>query len=207
MPPKVKYQKEEIIRAARKITGLRGIEALTAREVAKELGVSTRPIFTYYDSMEQLRRDVYETAKEEYREYILRGLQEPIPFLGVGHQYIRFAREEPELYKLLFLTRPEQGGGGAMEALRLSQDLARESLMRIYQMDARQADSYFRDLWLAVFSFATLIVTDECPYTDEEISAVLTEISLSVCKAYKEIPGLPEGKFDRDAIFRELVGK
>ena len=74
-------------------------------------------------------------------------------------------------------------------------------------MDARQADSYFRDLWLAVFSFATLIVTDECPYTDEEISAVLTEISLSVCKAYKEIPGLPEGKFDRDAIFRELVGK
>ena len=207
MPPKVKYQKEEIIRAARKITGLRGIEALTAREVAKELGVSTRPIFTYYDSMEQLRRDVYETAKEEYREYILRGLQEPIPFLGVGHQYIRFAREEPELYKLLFLTRPEQGGGGAMEALRLSQDLARESLMRIYQMDARQADSYFRDLWLAVFSFATLIVTDECPYTDEEISAVLTEISLSVCKAYKEIPGLPEGRFDKDAVFRELVMK
>ena len=44
-------------------------------------------------------------------------------------------------------------------------------------------------------------------HTDEEISAVLTEISLSVCKAYKEIPGLPEGKFDRDAIFRELVGK
>jgi hypothetical protein len=37
------------------------------------------------------------------------------------------------------------------------------------------------------------------------MSAVLTEVSLSVCKAYKEIPGLPEGKFDRDAIFRELV--
>ena len=127
MPPKVKYQKDEIIRAARKITSLRGIEAVTAREVAKELGVSTRPIFTYYDSMEQLRRDVYETAKEEYREYILRGLQEPIPFLGVGHQYIRFAREEPELYKLLFLTRPEQGSGGAMEALRLSQDLGHRS--------------------------------------------------------------------------------
>ena len=58
-----------------------------------------------------------------------------------------------------------------------------------------------------VFSFATLIVTDDCPYTDEEMSAVLTEVSLSICKAYKEIPGLPEGKFDRDAVFRELVKK
>ena len=94
-----------------------------------------------------------------------------------------------------------------MEALRFSQDLARESIMRIYHMDARTADCYFRDLWLVVFGFATLIVTDDCPYTDEEMSAVLTEVSLSVCKAYKEIPGLPEGKFDKDAIFRELVVK
>ena len=53
----------------------------------------------------------------------------------------------------------------------------------------------------------TLIVTDDCPYTDEEMFAVGTEISLSICKAYKEIPGLAEGKFDKDALFRELVQK
>ena len=57
------------------------------------------------------------------------------------------------------------------------------------------------------FSFATLIVTDDCPYTDEQMSAVFSEVSLSVCKAFKEIPGLPEGKYDRDALFRELVDK
>ena len=94
-----------------------------------------------------------------------------------------------------------------MAALRFSQELARDSLMRIYNMDAQTADRYFRDLWLVVFSFATLIATDDCPYTDAEMSAVLTEVSLSVCKAYKEIPGLSEGNFDRDAIFRELVKK
>ncbi len=207
MPPKTKFSKEEIVRSALEVARSRGIGAVTAREVAGELGVSTRPIFTYYESMEQLRLDVYEAAKEVYREYVLRGLQEPVPFLGVGHQYIRFAREEPELYRLLFLTGPEKGHGGAAEALCLSQDLARESLMRIYHMDRYQADCYFRDLWLVVFSFATMIVTGGCPYTDEEMSAVLTEVSLSVCKAYKEIPGLPEGNFDKDAIFRELVKK
>ena len=207
MPPKVKFQKKEIIEAALEIAGEKGIEAVTAREVAKKLQVSVGPIFTYFSTMEELKAEVYKFAKERYREYVEFGLAGPIPFLGVGQQYIRFAKEEPELYKLLFLTKPSTASGGAMEALRFSQDLARESLMRIYNMDAHTADCYFRDLWLVVFSFATLIVTDDCPYTDEEMSAVLTEVSLSVCKAYKEIPGLPEGKFDRDAVFRELVKK
>ena len=207
MPPKVKFQKEEIVRAALNIARAQGIDAVTSREVARELGVSTRPIFTYYETMDQLRRDVFELAKQQYRAYIERGLAEPIPFLGVGRQYIRFAREEPELYKLLFLTRPDGAIGGAMEALAFSQDLVRESIMRIYHMDAHAAECYFRDLWLMAFSFATLIVTDDCPYTDEQMSAVFSEVSLSVCKAFKEIPGLPEGKYDRDALFRELVDK
>ena len=207
MPPKVRFQREEIVSAALSVAERKGIDAVTAREVARELNVSVGPIFTWFDTMDQLKSAVYEEARERYREYIERGLAEPIPFLGVGRQYIRFAREAPELYKLLFLTRHGAAGGGAMEALRFSQSLARESLMRIYNMDAGTADRYFRDLWLVVFSFATLIVTDDCPYSDEEMSAVLTEVSLSVCKAYKEIPGLPEGRFDRDAIFRELVKK
>ena len=94
-----------------------------------------------------------------------------------------------------------------MEALRLSQELARPSLTRVYHMDAETADRYFRDLWLVAFSFATLIVTGECPYTDEEIFAIGTEISLAVCKAYKEVPGLPEGRYDRDAVFSGLVAR
>lgn len=205
MPPSVKFTKDEIIDAALAITREKGIDAVTAREVAKGLGVSTRPIFTHYESMDELRRDVRERAKGCYRDYIERGLREPIPFLGVGQSYIRFAREEPQLYRLIFLTKPDEAGGGAMEALSLSQDLARESIMRVYHMSAFGADCYFRDLWLVVFSFATMIVTDECTLTDKQMSAVLTEVSLAVCKAYKEIPGLPEGNFDRDAVFSELT--
>ncbi len=207
MPPKARFRKEDVIDAAMKIAREKGIDAVTAREVAKELHVSVGPIFTWFDTMDELKTEVYKLAKEYYREYIERGLAGPIPFLGLGQQYLQFAKEEPELYKLLFLSRPDRVTGGAMEALRFSQDLARESITRIYHMDGETADKYFRDLWLVVFSFATLIVTDDCPYTDEQMSAVLTEVSLSVCKAYKEIPGLPEGNFDRDAIFREMVKK
>ena len=205
MPPKVKFQKEEIVQAALQIAREKGIDAVTAREVAGALGVSPRPIFTWYDTMDQLRHDVFELAKAEYRAHIERGLSGPIPFLGVWQQSLRFAKDEPELYRLLFLTRPGSVSGGAMDALKDAQALARESIMRIYHMGAHTADCFFRDLWLVTFSFSTLVVTDNCPYTDEEMFAIGTEISLAVCKAYKEIPGLPEGKFDKDAIFKELV--
>ena len=207
MAPKVKFQKEEIIEAALKVARKKGINAVTAREVALELGVSTRPIFTYYESMDQLRHDVYELAKEHYKIYVLRGLEGPIPFLGVWRQYLRFAKEEPELYRLLFLTKLEGVDGGAMETLKMSQDLVRDSIMRIYHMDAHTADCYFRNIWLVAFSFATLIVTDSCPNTEEEILDIGAEISLSLCKAYKEIPGLAEGKYDKDALFTELVSR
>ncbi|MBP3230663.1 MAG: TetR/AcrR family transcriptional regulator [Anaerovibrio sp.] len=205
MPPKVKFQKEDIINAAMNIARKRGIEAVTAREVAGELNVSTRPIFTWFDTIEQLKNEVHNMAMLKYKDYIEKGLAGPVPFLGVGQQYIRFAKEEPELYRLLFLTKANETSGGAMEALRFSQELVRDSIMNIYNMDAYTADRYFQNLWLVAFSFATLIVTDDCPYTDKEISAIFTEMSLAICKAYKEIPGLSKGEFDRDRIFNELV--
>ena len=125
MPPRVKFQKEEIVAAALDVVRKKGIDAVTAREVAAELSVSPRPIFTWFNTMEQLKAAVFEMAKGVYREYVERGLSGPIPFLGVGQQYVRFAKEEPELYKLLFLTKPDEAVGGAMEALRLSQSLPR----------------------------------------------------------------------------------
>ena len=205
MPPKVKFQRDEIVRAALNVVRKKGIDAVTAREVAAELRVSPGPIFTWFNTMDQLRREVYEAARERYREYIERGLAGPVPFMDMWRQFLRFAWNEPELYRLLFLTRLKGVSGGAMDALRFSQDLAREELMRIYNMDADAADGFFRDLWLVAFSFGTLIVTGDCPYTEEEMLAVGAEVSLSVCKAYKEIPGLSAGAYDKDALFRELV--
>ena len=207
MPPKARFRKEEIVGAALGVAREKGIDAVTAREVARALGTSVGPIFTWFETMEQLKAEVYEGAKGVYRGYVERGLAEPIPFLGVWRQYLRFAREEPELYRLLFLTRPDGIRGGATEALKCSQDMARDSIMRVYRMDAVTADRFFRDIWLAAFSFATLIVTDDCPYTEAEMLAVGTEISLSVCKAYKEIPGLAAGRYDRDALFSEIIGE
>ena len=206
MPPRVKFTKEEIVEAALRVTREGGIDSLTARSLAAELGASTRPMFTYFETVDELKHEVHEAAKGIYKTYIERGLAEPVPFLGVGQNTIRFAREEPELFRLLFLQKPDGADGGAAEALAFSQDLVRDSIMGIYKMDAYEADCYYRNLWLIAFSFCAMIAAGECPYTDDEqMSAMFTEVSLAVCKAYKDIPGLPRGDYDRDSIFRELT--
>ena len=143
MPPRVKFTKEEIVEAALRVTREGGIDSLTARSLAAELGASTRPMFTYFETVDELKHEVYEAAKGIYKTYIERGLAEPVPFLGVGQNTIRFAREEPELFRLLFLQKPDGADGGAAEALAFSQDLVRDSIMGIYKMDAYEADCYY----------------------------------------------------------------
>lgn len=205
MAPKNKFTRAEMTAAALGIVRADGAEHLTAKTLAAALGISTQPVFTCFGSMEGVHQAVRDAARQVYDDYITAGLREEIPFFGLGMQYIHFAREEPMLYRLLFLAQTPSGG--AFAALEHSQALARPSLERIYHLTAAEADRYFRDLWLVVHSLATLIVTGGCPYTDREIGQILTGFSLSICKSIKKVPGFAAGTFDRDAAFRALLGE
>lgn len=207
MAPKNKFTKEEMVEAALRVVRANGIDALTAKTMADALGTSTQPIFTAFGSMDGIKKEVYAAAIRVYDRYTEAGLQERIPFFGVGMQYIRFAREEPELYRLLFLTRAQDKSFSAMRSMLHLQALVRPTLMNIYRITEQEADLYFRDLWFVVHSLSTLIVTGDCPYSDREIGQVLTGVSISICKSIKEIPGFASGSFDRDAAFRALIGK
>ena len=156
--------------------------------------------------MDAARREVIAAAERVYDAYIEQGLRQSIPFLGFGIQYIRFAREEPELYRLLFLSRGREACS-ALEAIGPSQEVVVPALQAIYHLNAEDARRYFRDLWLVAHSLATLIVTGGCTYTDQEISDMLTGISISICKAIKEVPGFVDGSFEKDAVFRKLIAE
>ena len=206
MAPKNKFTKEEMVEAAIRVVRDQGIDGLTAKTLADELGTSTQPVFTAFGSMDAVRQEVYAAAVRVYDGYVSAGLKEKIPFFGVGMQYIRFAREEPELYRFLFLTRTQEQEYSAMRSMRHLQALVRPTLVNVYHITDEEAALYFRDLWFVVHSLSTLIVTGDCPYSDREIGQILTEFSVSICKAIKEIPGFAAGAFDRDAVFRALVG-
>ena len=115
MAPKNKFTKEEMTEAALRVVRQQGLDGLTAKTMADALGTSTQPVFTAFGSMDGVRQAVYAAAIRVYDQYTHAGLREEVPFLGVGRQYIRFAREEPELYRLLFLARVQ--GFRAMESM------------------------------------------------------------------------------------------
>ena len=207
MAPKNKFTREEMVAAAVQVVRKNGAASLTAKSLAGELGTSTQPVFTCFGTMDTAKAEVYAAAGRLFDDYLAEGMKEEVSFFGFGMQYIRFVQEEPELYRLLFLMRPDDLGSGAFATMRHMQEIVRPSLVETYHISEQEADRYFRDLWLVVHSLSTLIVTGECPYSEREIGQILTGFSVSIFKAIKEIPGFVEGDFDRDATFRDLIQK
>ena len=207
MAPKNKFTKEEMVAAAVRVVQEKGMDGLTAKTLAEELGVSTQPVFTCFSTMDAVKKEVRAAAQRMYDTYVVWGLQERVPLFGYGMQYIQFAREEPELYRLLFLTPSAGGEDGVLESVRHAKALALPVIMQVYKMDEADAERYFQSLWLVVHSLATLLVTGACPYSDEEIGRFLTGFSVSICMAIKEIPGFTAVTFDRNAVFGRLLAE
>ena len=107
MPPKPKFGKAEIINAGLTIAKNEGLDQVTARSIAKTLGSSVCPVFSYFDNMEHLKNEIVVAAKAEYKKYVKKGLCEDVAFKGVGKQYILFAVQEPKLFRLLFMSEKE----------------------------------------------------------------------------------------------------
>ena len=69
MPPKPKFTREQIIAVGLDLVRERGLEGLTAREVGARLGASARPIFTVFENMEELTREVCAAAAKRIDAY------------------------------------------------------------------------------------------------------------------------------------------
>ena len=104
MPPRAKFTREEIVDKAFEIVRIEGFDALTARYLGERLGSSARPIFTVFNSMDEVVEKVKLCAKKLYARYVERGLKSVPAFKGVGTQYIKFAVKEPQLFMFLFMS-------------------------------------------------------------------------------------------------------
>lgn len=111
--PTQKITREMVVDAAFRLARERGMEGVLVKELARELGCSVQPIYTYCKSMEDLRRAVEERTAKFVREYTARRRDRRDPFRSTGLAYLQLAREEPNLYRIFF-SRPQ---GGSWEEL------------------------------------------------------------------------------------------
>ena len=102
MPPKAKVTKDMITNAAVEVAKQSGYENINARTVSKQLHCSTQPVMYHFTTIDSLKRAAYEQTDQLHSDYLMNIPQEQDPVLGIGLNYIRFAVEEPQLFRFLF---------------------------------------------------------------------------------------------------------
>ena len=105
MPPKVRITKEDIIQTALDLLRENGYASVNARSIAAALNCSTQPIFSNFLTMDELQKAVINAVYELYANFLKREVESgKYPkYKAFGMAYIRFANEEKELFKLLFM--------------------------------------------------------------------------------------------------------
>lgn len=175
MPPKPKFTKEEIVAAALELVSENGIEALTARELGVRLGSSARPIFTVFNSMEEVQEEVRKAALKRFESYAEKAMHYTPVFKQVGMQMILFAMEEPKLYQLVYMS--ENAGAtdfeGIVDRLGDVAQLCVDVIQRDYGLSKKDAKALFEHVWIYTFGIGALCATGMCRFSQEEIIQML----------------------------------
>ena len=102
MPPKTRITKDMIINAAVEVVKQRGYEKINARTVSEQLHCSTQPVMYHFSTIDAMKRAAYARVDQMHTEYMMTVSPQCDPLLGIGLNYIRFAVEEPQLFRFLF---------------------------------------------------------------------------------------------------------
>ena len=187
MPPKAKFTKNEIINAGLEIVRRDGFEALTARALGAELGSSARPVFTVFESMEEVQNEVISAARSLYGAYQERGLNERNAFKGSGLGYIRFAAEQPKLFQLLFM-KEAQAVPDLDNVLRQIDEYYDKIIAAVqseYGFCHSTAKKLYLHMWIYSHGISVLLATNVCKFTENESSDMLYEVCSGLIRKYK----------------------
>ena len=177
MPPKAKFTKEQITKAALGVVSEKGAQALTAKELGAALGTSTTPIFTVFNSMQEVQDAVMLAAMERFEEYAHKAAHIKPVFKQVGMQMILFAKEEPKLYQLIFMSSisEAQTFDDIYAHLGSVADECLDVLQKDYDLSKDSAKTLFEHVWIHTFGIGALCATGVCDFSHEQIAEMLTQ--------------------------------
>lgn len=165
-----------ILNAAFDITRNEGIEKLSNREIAKKMNCSIRPIYYQFKNSEELYKALYNKINSYFYDFIMKNIADDIPhYKQIGINYIKFAQEETNLFKVLFMSparnlpntfveTDKTGFAGVVAAIKLSTHLSDKDIK-----------SFHTKMWIFVHGIATLTVSRSFKFTDEQIKDLLSQ--------------------------------
>lgn len=173
MPPKSMFTKDEIIDAALCVIRENGISALTARALAAKLGCSVKPIFGLFKNMDEVQQEVIKAAARLYQKKMVQEISEKRypPYKAVGISYIRFAKDEKNLFKLLYMRdRSNEEKAEGEETQKLI-----ELIQKTTGLDKKTAYLFHLETWIYIHGIATMIATDYLDWDMEFVSNSITD--------------------------------
>jgi AcrR family transcriptional regulator len=157
---------KKILNEAEKIIVASGHEALNMRDIAKRVGVSATAIYHYFENKEKLLLQLKLQAAEKLNERIRRLNPELTPMESIhrlGEEYIAFAEEHPNLYRLLFEKPIGITPLGQREhpVLYYTYHAARNTLDRMVETKTHPHDSRYSAMmgWIMLHGFCSLIMS------------------------------------------------
>ncbi len=174
MPPLRKVQKEDIINAALDILKNEDMESVNARRIARQLNCSVQPIYHNFENMENLKSIAFRKVYEIYQQYMREGAKEKKSYKGMGLSYIKFARDYPNYFKLIFMTKTE---------LSLENYISNDSIengviekgMEITGFSYEEQKKFYVKVWIFTHGIATLVASNTVKLSMEEIDKMLEE--------------------------------
>ncbi len=174
MPPRVKITKEDIIKTALELVRESGEGSINARAIASSLACSTQPIFSNFSTMEELKEALILSAYERYLAFLKNEAESgKYPtYKAFGMAYIRFAKEEKELFKLLFMRDRTK------EDLSFSPDFEEsvKMIMKANGVTKEKAERMHLEMWIAVHGIGTMLATSFFPFEEKLIGDILTDL-------------------------------
>lgn len=175
MPPKARITKERITETAYELVRAEGATALNARTVAGMLDCSTQPLFSNFSSMEELRVAVIGKAETLFSEYMKNEIakNEYPPYKATGMAYIRFAKEEKELFRLLYMRdRTKENVSDETELLSQMESFVYTNT----GLEGDNAKLFHLEMWAYVHGIATMLATDYLDLDFDFISKMITDV-------------------------------
>lgn len=173
MPRKESITKQYLIETAFLMAKQEGLENVTARKLAARAGCSTQPIFRLYENMEDLWKEIYEKAVDFFAFYNERSQNVgEEPFVNLGYTYIRFATEETNLFKMLFLS--ETNFGKSMyEVLNGEAGLVQAEMAKAKNAGVANTGDLFTKMWIFVHGAACMSTTGDYDLSADETITLL----------------------------------
>lgn len=165
MPPTVRFTRDAVLHAACQLMRREGMEALNARAIAKELGGSTQPIFRLFTNMEDLHRELILYVARQFQAHAEEDMaQSDSPYIQLCTTYLLYGRDEPELFKLLFMRDRVSEGQYSDQT---NFDLVFNIIKKETPLDDETALRFFELTWLFIHGLAVCIATKYIPCQDE----------------------------------------